>query len=129
MLNKISLGVIYLNNFDKIKELWDEGAKFTFDDLEILSDTIDKILFKLNAANGFKIERVNDLLKLLQILKKLCVNNIEEISLPNNIQKIIEKYIHVTEDFNLMSNFEQFGLLKMVIQNIIYDLSGKKNHI
>ena len=118
-----------MNKYDDIKELWDEGAKFTFDDLEILSDTIDKILLKLDTTNDSNIEKVNDLLILLKILKKLCMNNINKIRLPKNIKKIIEKYMHVTEDFNMMNNFKRFGILKIIIQNIIYDLSGKKNYI
>ena len=113
-----------MSGFYEIKELWDEGAKFTFDDRKILKQTIDKILTELDKKYKYKDERLTDLFFLLDNLRIFCNSNIDEIIIPK-MDEIIEKYIKIIDNYESLNNFERFGLIKLAIQNIIYDLVEK----
>jgi len=109
-----------MSKFNDIRALWDEGVKFTFDDLSTPKMAINMIIKEIKELNKFENEKINDLYILLSDLKDINDKDINE-----KTSEIISKYYKTTSNFKSMSKFEQFAILKVVIQKIIYDLTER----
>jgi hypothetical protein len=111
-----------MSKFEYIKSLWDEGVKFTFDDLSTPIKTINMIINEIEKIEKNENEKIDDLYSLLCVIKNLSKSRITK-----KTSVIVSKYYKTTINFQSMSKFEQFGVLQAVIQKLIYDLAGEQD--